>query len=147
MTWIVKDSNDEYYGFRRDSIHWHQDQSKADRFRTREYAEKIAKHFNVGELDKQYPNCRVVKLKRCPAPEKKLLHHPKQGTVFLDLTMPSLTSNIVTCVYEEFVEFDHEEYVCSTNAITAKEDVWGTIEEYHQHLAEGKIKVIWEPKS
>ncbi len=141
MTWIVKDSNGEYYGFRKDSIHWHQDQSRADRFRTREYAEKIAKHFN-----KQYPNCRVVKLKCCPAPEKKLLHHPKQGTVFLDLTMPSPVSNIVTCVYED-VEYDHEEYVYSTNAIAAKEDVWGTIEEYHQHLAEGKIKVIWEPKS
>jgi GH25 family lysozyme M1 (1,4-beta-N-acetylmuramidase) len=58
MTWIVKDSNGEYYGFRKDAIHWHQEQSKADRFKTREEAEKISKCLN----DQHYES-RIVKLK------------------------------------------------------------------------------------
>jgi hypothetical protein len=82
---------------------------------------------------------------------KKELNHPKSGTVFLDLTMPEPTPNIVVCVYEErgkdFGEQEDQWYVCTTNSLTTREkDVWGALDEYHQYLSEGKIKIIWEPK-
>jgi hypothetical protein len=144
MTWIVKDSNGKYYKFSEDAVHWHDEQRKAHRFKTKEEAENLSKHMNS-----QYSESRVVKLKVCQDLETKQLEHPKQGTVFLDLTMPSPESNIVTCVYEdrhpEFAD-DCFEYVCTTNSYSPKEDTWGTLDEYHQYLKEGKIKVIWEPK-
>jgi hypothetical protein len=139
MTWIVKDSNGEYYGFLKDAIHWHQEQSKADRFETREAAEKIAKYLND-----QHSNCRIVKLKVCQDKESDRLPEPKIGTVFIDNG-----STIKGVVVPHIVSFSHK-YDCDveihTLDVNIGEGVWGTLEEYHESIKNGEIEIIWEPK-
>lgn len=145
MAYIIKDSNGKYYSYDEDEskVYWIYKQSDAKKFKRKELAEQTS-----AKLNKQLSESRVVKLKSCQEQkEEKQLIVPKEGTVFLDLTMPSPTSNIVTCVYEDCDDYiDSTEYVCSTNAISPKEDTWGTLEEYNEYLAKGKIKILWEPK-
>ncbi|NDB82863.1 MAG: hypothetical protein EB127_09000 [Alphaproteobacteria bacterium] len=140
MTWIVKDSNGEYYGFRKDAIHWHQEQSKADRFKTREEAEKISKCLN----DQHYES-RIVKLKVCQDDESNRLPEPKIGTVFIDngsTIKGVVVPHIVACV----THADDCDVEVHTLDVNVGEGVWGTLEEYHEFIKNGEIKIIWEPK-
>lgn len=153
MTWIVKlPGTGRYYKFVEgayDKVYYTYQQSKSHKFSNKEDAKRIVDHI----YSSTFVTAKIVKLKvrqesksYCSSCE---LISPKQGTVFLDLTMPSPEPNIVTCVYLDRYENggDDIEYVCTTNAVSPKEDTWGSLEEYNDYLNSGSIKVIWEPSA
>ena len=141
----MKDSNGKYF-VGSENLYWHDKQSEAHRFETRDAAENISNFLNG-----HFAKSRIIKLKSYSSSKVKPLPHPKSGTVFLDLTMPEPTPNIVVCVYEERAKDFGEDgadnfWVCTVNSFSTRDqNIWGELEEYHEHLAKGKIKVLWEP--
>lgn len=135
MTWIVKDSNGQYYRFSEDAVHWTDRQSEAERFETRESAEKLSKHMN-----QQYSESRVVKLKDC---KQHLAKKPEIGTVFIDQSN-NCTPHIIFKVTDYT---DHADAEVLTLDHLKGEGTYSTLEEYWDSIKSGEIKVIWEPKS
>ena len=120
---------------------WTMIQKDAFRFADRMQALAVCDAFN-----RQGSNARIVNLKK-----KKNLQEPKPDTVFIDYSFPEPTPHIVVCCYldrdDENPDMEPVEYVCCACGHSSRgDDIWGTVEEYHDYLAKGKIQVIWEPK-
>lgn len=145
MKWIIKNDKGKYLSQGEYLSYWVDRQSGAVKFDSKEDAKKRSDGINQVVYYKQ---SRVIRLKS-KKDEKLVLLEPRQGTIFLDLTMPAPEPNIITNIYTDRAEYggDDLEYVFTTNTIICpEEDSWGTLEEYNEYLANGKIKVIWEPK-
>lgn len=143
MTWFIKNDKNKYLSYSENVSYWTDQQSGAVKFDSKEEAKKISNTINQKAF--YYNFSRVVRFKA----KKVVLFEPRRGTIFLDLTMPAPEPNIITHIYTDRAEYggDDLEYVFTTNTIICpEEDSWGTLEEYNEYLANGKIKVIWEPK-
>ena len=120
---------------------WTMTQKDAVRFNSRISALSVC-----DSLNREGSGARVVRLKA-----KKDLVEPKVSTVFLEYVGGGAIPNIVTGSYldrdDEFPDSKPVKYVCAVCSDTSRgDDVWGTIEEYHDYLSKGKIQIIWEPK-